>query len=109
MKFSELCGPLQIYIVLSLLGFLLQLYNVYITRNMSWIRKNLTFLVISVIMTLVVFVFWGRVIHSLCETKNRELAWILIFFPFVMLILYIILFIAGALVDVTASEVKRLI
>ena len=39
MKFSELCGPLQIYIVLSLLGFLLQLYNVYITRNMSWVRK----------------------------------------------------------------------
>jgi hypothetical protein len=109
MKFGEMCGPLQLYVLICLISLVLQLHNTYTTKSLSWVNQNKTAILIAIVFNFVLFVFWGRVILSLCKTNNKGMAWILIFAPVVMSLFVTFLMVSGAIVNKATDEVGRLL
>ena len=47
MQFSKMCGPLQVYVIICLISFLLQLHNMYTTQSFSWVNSHKVHLLLT--------------------------------------------------------------
>ena len=108
MKFSEYCGPLQVYIIMAIIGITLQIYHTYTKQHWSWVNKNKLVLFLSLIMNIIIFLFMSSIINAICKT-NKTLAWMFIFFPLVLVGIMIILLTGGFILDKTYQGVRKLI
>ena len=106
MNFENMCAPLQVYVLICLLSFILQLHATYTSKPWSWVNRNKLSLFLSFVFNLVIFVFWGKVIHSLCLTKDKDLAWILIFAPIVLALFMTVLMLSGLFVEKVGDELR---
>jgi len=106
MNFENMCAPLQVYVLICLLSFILQLHATYSSKPWSWVNSNKLTLFLSFVFNLVVFVFWGKVIQSLCLTKDKDLAWILIFAPIALAIFTSVLMLSGMVVEKVGDEIR---
>ena len=109
MKFAKMCGPLQLYVLMCLISFLIQLHNLYTTKSFSWINSHKIHLVLTLIFNIVVFIVWGRVLNSLCMTQNKDLAWILLFFPLFIALITTGLFLSGVFLNKVDEEIHHLL
>lgn len=88
-----LCKPARIYLVLSIITFIVMVYqnygnvDYYCLGRVHCESPNLTY--IYLIKFLYVS-FWTLIIQLLCNSNQHILAWLLVLYP---IILYIILFI----------------
>ena len=101
-----MCDPLQLYVFICLISFLIQIYNTYTIRTFSWIKSHKLHLIISFLFNFILFIIWGRVINSLCKTDNKMISWILIFFPIFMALLTSALFISGVFISKVGKEIE---
>jgi hypothetical protein len=101
-----MCSPLQVYVLICLISFILQLHTTYASKPWSWVNKHKLSLFLSFVFNLVIFVFWGKVIHSLCLTKDKDLAWILIFAPIVLALFTSVLMLSGLVVEKVGEELR---
>jgi uncharacterized protein with PQ loop repeat len=106
MNFGTMCAPLQVYVLICLLSFILQLHATYSSKPWSWVNRNKLTLFLSFVFNLVVFVFWGKVIQSLCLTKDKDLAWILIFAPIVLALFTSALMLSGLVVEKVGDTLR---
>lgn len=91
--FSELCNPAKIYVVLS--GLFIILDILYMLDN-----KLFTFLSIGTMGIHLVFVYlWTFLLDYLCLNGYGVLAWIAVFFPFILIFIMMILFAAFIVID----------
>ena len=106
MNFGSMCSPLQVYVLICLVSFILQLHATYTSKPWSWVNRNKLSLFMSFVFNLVIFVFWGKVIHSLCLTKDKDLAWILIFAPVVLALFTSALMLSGMVIEKVGEEIR---
>lgn len=109
MKFAKMCGPLQLYVLMCLISFLIQLHNLYTTKSFSWVNAHKVHLLLTLVFNFVVFVLWGRVINSLCMTQNKMIAWILLFFPLFIALVTTGLFLSGVFMQKVGDELDSLL
>tara|TARA_B110001469_G_C9575641_1_gene285477 strand:- start:699 stop:1028 length:330 start_codon:yes stop_codon:yes gene_type:complete len=95
MKFATMCGPLQVYVLICLISLLIQLHNTYTKRTFSWVTNNKVKILIAFIFNFTLFVFWGRIINSLCMSQNKGMAWVLIFAPLILTLFTTLLVLGG--------------
>ena len=72
-EFSKLCSPAKLYLVITVIGIVLSLFN-----NIS---------VAAVIVKVIFALFWTFVLNWLCEKGYKTLSWILVLLPFIVIIL----------------------
>lgn len=94
-----MCGPLQVYILICLISFIIQIHHTYTQRSWSWVNRNKISIFLGLLFNLVVFLFWGKVINSLCISNNKNIAWILIFAPLALSLFISALLIGGYLIE----------
>ena len=92
---KELCTPAAIYFILSMLTILIVFIqnlgntNRYRIGNYSCRVTNTTLLFI---VKIIYVLFWTYVLNLICKDGHRELSWILLFLPFFVFLLMVILF-----------------
>jgi hypothetical protein len=92
---KELCGPSMIYFVLSIIViFALLLQNLgnknkYRIGNMSCRVTNTTLLFI---VKIIYVLFWTYILNLICKDGYPELAWLLLFLPFITFFMIFLFF-----------------
>jgi hypothetical protein len=92
---KELCMPAMVYFVLSILTILIVFIqnlgntNRYKIGNYSCRVTNTTLLFI---VKIIYVLFWTYVLNLICKDGHRELSWILLFLPFFVFMLMVIVF-----------------
>jgi len=106
LTFSELCNPAKIFAVLSILFLILDV--VYMLDN-----KLFTFTkTFGLILQLIYIYFWSFLLNYLCLNGYGVLSWILVFFPFVVLGIFMIFFMVFVAIDTSlanSANVARII
>ena len=72
-EFSKLCSPAKLYLVITVIGIVLSLFN-----KIS---------VVAVLVKAIFALFWTFVLNWLCEKGYKTLSWILVLLPFIIIIL----------------------
>lgn len=78
MKFQDLCAPAQLYFVLAVISTLVAFY--YGTRLRS------------VFLSIVFMLFWVWLLNKLCQWGLHILAWIIVLFPFIVILIIMLVF-----------------
>jgi hypothetical protein len=92
---KELCMPAMVYFVLSILTILIVFIqnlgntNRYKIGNYSCRVTNTTLLFI---VKIIYVLFWTYVLNLICKDGHRELSWILLFLPFFVFMLLVLIF-----------------
>lgn len=86
------CLPFIIYVILSVIGFILMLSNLFSSTNKMTTGQKWMYLILS----LVWLIFFGWLIWYLCRRGHNGWAWFVLFLPLILLALFY-LFIAGAI------------
>jgi len=108
MNLLNYCGPLQFYIFISVFAVILQFYHTYSKQSWSWVNKNKIIIFLSLIVSIITFLFFAKVIETLCKS-NKTLAWIYVLFPLFIVGIIIVLLTGGFILDKTYSGVKNLL
>jgi len=91
-KFKELCTPASVYLVISIIGLLMILFqnfgntHSYQVGTFSCRVPNTTFVFIA---KLIYVLFWTYIINLICKDGHSELSWLLVLFPFILLFIII--------------------
>lgn len=108
MNFTSACGPLQFYIVISMISVIIQIYMTYTTKKWTWVNEHKMAIFGAAVFNIIVFILYGTIINTLCKS-NKNMAWLLIFMPFVLAFIAIILVLSGILINTTSSKIKELV
>tara|TARA_A100001011_G_C13884875_1_gene664506 strand:+ start:290 stop:601 length:312 start_codon:yes stop_codon:yes gene_type:complete len=89
MRSDELCSPALLYLVLSILGYLGLIYQNLTTKSYcvgdyecNSVDKPLAFII-----KFVYIIVWTWILNILCNRGYIKIAWFLVLFPFIFLIL----------------------
>jgi hypothetical protein len=89
---KELCKPALIYFIISMVVVFAVLFqnlgnnNVY---NIGCYSCNVSNNIIIFIFKIVYILFWTYVLNLICKDGHKELAWLLILLPFILLFVLI--------------------
>ena len=90
-KPSTWCWPFIIYIVLSIIGFISNIYLVFSnsgsTKKMST-GQGLAYLIFK----LIFYIFFGWLIYYLCKKGHTGWAWVVLLLPMILSFIFIIFF-----------------
>ena len=92
---KELCTPAAIYFVLSMVTIVIVFIqnlgntNRYRIGNYSCRVTSTTLLFI---VKIIYVLFWTYVLNLICKDGHRELSWILLFLPFFVFMLLVVIF-----------------
>ena len=92
---KELCTPAAIYFVLSMVTIVIVFIqnlgntNRYRIGNYSCRVTSTTLLFI---IKIIYVLFWTYVLNLICKDGHRELSWILLFLPFFVFMLLVVIF-----------------
>ena len=94
LKIKELCTPSKIYLFISLIGLVVSLFqNLLNFNNNSYKCGSYEVIVPSVILIFffkfVYVVFWAYILNLICKDNKKNLAWLLVLFPFILLFVII--------------------
>ena len=91
-KIKELCTPSLIYFIISIVSLFVVLLqnlgntNSYTIGNFSCRVPNT---ILIFIIKLIYVLFWTWVLNLICKDGHREISWLLILFPFILLFVII--------------------
>lgn len=84
---TSICAPAYVYLIISLLGFILiaiySRYNPSLSCAGSFMSDDSND-TMSYIIKILYVVFWGWVLNVLCEQGYSTVSWILVFLPFII-------------------------
>lgn len=96
-KYNVLCSPSQVYVLISAVAIIAMLMQNITEPNKYCIGKyscKLKFNNLFVFAAKVLYViFWAIVLDSLCKNGYKNLAWVIVLMPFILLFLLTLLFI----------------
>lgn len=94
--FSKLCTPARLYFVVAMVMLiLLVLTNLNNDSNVLCIGDyscNVPDKVLVVLLNFLYIVFWTYLLNLICKDNWKSLAWFLVLFPFIIVILFMIFF-----------------
>ena len=87
-SFKELCTPAAFYFIISIIGLILVLFqnlgnNGRYTLGSFSCRVPSTILVFM--LKLIYILFWTWVLNLICKDGHKEISWLLVLFPFILL------------------------
>lgn len=87
-KFSQLCTPAALYLVLSMIGFVLMviqnLGNINIF-TLGVFSCKVTSTILVLLFNLIYILFWTWILHLICKDGYTNLSWLLVLFPFIFM------------------------
>ena len=91
---NQLCKPAQIYLVLSLISFLLMgIQNLFSGKKdkycVGMFSCKVPNVILVFILKLLYIAFWTVVLNSLCIAGYKELSWFLVLMPFILFFILI--------------------
>ena len=91
---NQLCKPAQIYLVLSLISFLLMgIQNLFSGKKdkycVGMFSCKVPNIILVFILKLLYIAFWTVVLTSLCIAGYKELSWFLVLMPFILFFILI--------------------
>lgn len=96
-KLKELCTPAMLYFILSMIGFIMIIFqnmgnrNVYTLGPYSAQVPNTTMVLI---MKLIYILFWTWILNLMCKDGHSEIAWFLVLIPFILMFLMMMMVMA---------------
>jgi hypothetical protein len=99
--FGKLCDPAKFYLVLSFFSVVLYVMN---PDKMGMSQNN------GLGIQVLIMLLWTYILNWVCSMKNgRQIAWFLVFLPFILLSLMLVFFIrlAGNIDDEKLEELKE--
>jgi len=112
-KIKELCTPASVYLYISAIGLIASIIQNIMDFNNNTYKCGTYSMVVPSVLLIFLFKFiyisfWTYVLNLLCKDNNKNLAWILVGFP--ILLLFVIL---GLLIltsgDVSSSNSNLLV
>ena len=94
--FSELCTPAKIYFVFALIGIVLHVITMFEYRLYDM------YSIVSFIITIALNYAWLMLLQYCCNREMELVAWLLLFFPFV--IFFFFMFFMGSLLVVALGS-----
>ena len=104
--FKLLCPQLQIYIIVTLISIVLHINAYYHNKMIN--NSDEKDGVMGIIINTIVSIIWGYLIYILCNSGHGDIAWILLFLPFIILLLVIVVIFGSLGVGYGAGSVKKL-
>jgi len=92
--FKSICLPSKVYFVLSFAGILLSLISPAVFGGVSFLVH---------LIHIGYVVFWTWILDLICKAGYSTISWILVFFPFIVIFMFVVLFVGAAEV----SQLKR--
>ena len=90
---KPMCAPTQVFMVLAVISVIIYLINMYTNANIKTVdvtdymyKSNAiqnAYLALAV--KIVMLVLFGYLLQVLCDNKLDRVAWIVLFFPFLMI------------------------
>ena len=91
---NNMCAPLQVYIVISIISVITfvvntltgaQIKNIY-NPGANFIQKDsVKNIYLALLIKILFLVLYGYLLQVLCDSKLDRVAWIVLFFPFLMI------------------------
>lgn len=95
---KRLCTPALVYIIISFIAILIMFFqnfgnrNVYCLGNFNCDVSNVsTIFIIKILYVL----FWTWILSLICESGYKNVAWLLVLFPFILFFILIALLFTG--------------
>lgn len=91
-KMSDLCSPSRVYFVISVLAVLMMIIQ-NVGNSTKYNLGNFSMNVPSVTMVFIVkimyILFWTWILNLICKDGHKEIAWLLVLLPFILLFVII--------------------
>lgn len=89
LKIKELCAPASIYFYISVFGVVASLLQNVIGFNNNKYKCGTYSVLVPSVMLIFLFkaiyiIFWTYMLNLLCKDDNKNLAWVLVIFPFLL-------------------------
>jgi hypothetical protein len=91
---KDLCTPAAIYFVLSIIGLIiasLQNMNNRHTYCLGMATTRVSSTVLVLVLKLIYVLFWTWILNLICRDGHKGIAWFLVFFPFILLFLLMLI------------------
>ena len=106
--FNSLCQPAQLYLILAMISFVLQIISILIERNelQHKIQPITTHLIVYILVTII----WVWLLNQLCKYGGlmKNISWFIAIFPiiiFLMMLMGVINALSQKLVDGNLDEI----
>jgi hypothetical protein len=91
-QYNKLCSPSAAFLVISATSLLLATsFLILLFVQKQNITKRGPFLLMLLILKIVYVLFWTWVLDLICKSGHDELAWSLVFAPYVLVLLAVII------------------
>ena len=90
---ADMCAPLQVYVVLAIISVITYMINMYSsihvveTQNPSDLYLKTVSTqhgYMALLVKIVLIILFGYLLQVLCDNKLVDVAWIVMFFPFIL-------------------------
>lgn len=88
--FNSICLPSKVYFVLSFVTILLSLISPAVFGGLSFLSHLFHFIYV---------IFWTWVLDLICKAGYSTISWVLVFFPFIVIFLLLVLFVGASKVS----------
>ena len=87
-RFKDLCNPAAFYFVISILGLIIIMFqnlgnNGRYSLGSYSVRVPSTILIF--VLNVLYILFWTWVLNLICKDGHKEISWLLVLFPFILL------------------------
>jgi hypothetical protein len=93
-KLSELCSPAYVYFLLSFFGIVLLWFQNMSSSNRMYMvgsyRSNVVNKIVIFAVKIIYILFWTWILNLMCKDGHKDIAWILVLLPFVLMFLMVI-------------------
>jgi hypothetical protein len=106
--FNSLCQPAQLYLILAMISFVLQIISILIERNE--LQHKIQPITIHLIVYILVTIIWVWLLNQLCKYGGlmKNISWFIAIFPiiiFLMMLMGVINALSQKLVDGNLDEI----
>ena len=96
---TQLCNPALFYFVISAIGILISLFQnlgnsgIYTLGHLNY---QVPSTVIIFLIKIIYVIFWTWILNLICKDGHNGIAWLLVFFPLIIIVIAIIILISYA-------------
>lgn len=91
-KMGDLCSPSLVYFVISVLAILMMIIQNLgnsTKYNLGNFSMNVPSVTIVFIVKIMYILFWTWILNLICKDGHKEIAWLLVLLPFILLFVII--------------------
>lgn len=95
---KRLCTPALVYIIISFIAILIMFFQNFGNRNIYCLGSyncDVSNVSIIFIIKILYVLFWTWILSLICESGYKNVAWLLVLFPFILFFILIALLFTG--------------